>query len=383
MSSVFSPPRPFIPSPPHPIRIVIPIVAGIGNALLAVPMVRHLKRIRPEAKITVLARIGAMGDVFNRLDEVDEVIVTGKGAKGMARMVLSSRRLKPDVYLVPFPSNRWQYAVLAATSGAKRKILHSYPVGRARAMHFIGDRIAAVRGIHDVQQNLNLLRKLGIKPDAPEPPVFCVTDDDRAVAATMLSAAGLPRDANPIVIHAGSAQTVLARAKRWPAESYAKLIGAIAQEFGNRVVLVEGPDEAGVAREILQSPPIAMGGLSTVVVKLSGPLAHAAALLERADLYVGSDSGLAHLAAAVGTRAVTIFAPADPDRVCPFGNRDLVVQSPTHCAPCMQYPWNATAPAILCREPFCVREVGVDAVMEKVRLALSPLKVATTMAAAP
>lgn len=363
-------------------RIVIPIVAGIGNALLAVPMVRQLKRKIPGAKITVLARIGAMGDVFERLHEVDEVIVTGKGVKGLARMVMTSRRHRPDVYLVPFPSNRWQYAMLAATSGAKRKVLHSYPVGYWRAMHFIGDRVPAVRGIHDVQQNLNLLRKLEIEPDVPEPPGFRVTDDDRAVATDMLVAAGFSFVARPIVIHAGSAQTVLAQAKRWPAESYARLITLITVEFGNRVVLVEGPDEAGVAREILRSPTIAMDGLSPVVAKLSGPLGHAAALLECAELYVGSDSGLAHLAAAVGTRAVTIFAPADPDRVCPFGNRDLVVQTPSHCAPCMQYPWNATHPKILCREPFCVREVGVDAVMAKVRAALKKPAPPVAMAAA-
>src|SRR5438105_14215810 len=89
----------------------------------------------------------------------------------------------------------------------------------------------------------------------------------------------------------------------------------------DRVVLVEGPDEEGVASEILRGASV-----SPKVVKLTGPLADAAVLLERAALYVGSDSGLAHLAAAVGTPAVTIFAPADPDRVFPFGYRHLVVQ---------------------------------------------------------
>src|SRR4029079_11755072 len=142
-------------------------------------------------------------------------------------------------------------------------------------------------------------------------------------------------------------------------EKYAQLIDALAREFGaDRIVLVEGPDEAGVAREILQSPPMAMGGLSAPapraprVIKLSGPLTDAAALLERAALYVGSDSGLAHLSAAVGTAPVTIFAPADPDRVSPFGYRHLVVQTPTSCSPCLQYPWNTTWPKVRCREPF-------------------------------
>ena len=66
------------PSLPSAPRIVIPVVAGIGNALLAVPMVRRIKQARPAARITILARIGPMAEVFQRLPDVDEVIVTGK-----------------------------------------------------------------------------------------------------------------------------------------------------------------------------------------------------------------------------------------------------------------------------------------------------------------
>jgi ADP-heptose:LPS heptosyltransferase len=348
------------PSQPGP-TVVVPVVAGIGNALLAVPMLRQLKRAMPAARITVLARIDAMAEVFRRLPEVDEVVVTGKGVKGVLAMTRASRDRRPDVYLVPFPSNRWQYSLLAATSGAKRRILHSYPVGYWRAMHFLpgNERVPAVRGIHDVEQNLRLLGPLGVEADSREGPVFPLTEADRTRAAELLGDA----DARPIIIHAGSAQTVLAQAKRWPAEKYRELIGQLRNEYGDRIVLVEGPDEAGVADGILGStsnPPAR-------VVRLTGPLGEAAALMARAEFYVGSDSGLAHLAAAVGTPAVTIFAPADPDRVCPFGYRDLVVKAPTACSPCFQYPWNTPYPKMLCRPPLCINTVTVDAVLEAAR----------------
>jgi ADP-heptose:LPS heptosyltransferase len=67
-------------------------------------------------------------------------------------------------------------------------------------------------------------------------------------------------------------------------------------------------------------------------------------LLERATLYVGSDSGLAHLAAAVGTPPVTLFGPADPDRVSPFGYRDLVVQAPKKLQPVLPLPLDHALP---------------------------------------
>ena len=76
--------------PAHP-RFVIPIVAGIGNALLAMPMVRQIKERFPGGHITILARINAMAEPFRRLKEVDEVLVTGKGIKGLLRNIRWSR----------------------------------------------------------------------------------------------------------------------------------------------------------------------------------------------------------------------------------------------------------------------------------------------------
>jgi ADP-heptose:LPS heptosyltransferase len=324
--------------------------------------------------VTILARIGAMAEPFRRLSEVDEVLVTGKGVKGLLRNMMWARRAKADVYLVPFPSNRWQYSLLAMTSGAKRKVLHGYPVGKIRALGFVGEREPAVRGLHDVVQNLRLLKYLGAAPDESEAPRFVLSDGDRARATKMLEEIGLSSRTPFIAIHAGSATTILAEAKRWPAQKYASFIRALREEFPHDVVFLEGPDESGVAEEIMreidkQSPGIAIPALS--ILKLSGPLGDAAALLERAALYAGTDSGLAHLAASVGTRAVTVFAPADPERVCPFGNRDLVVKPDKPCSPCFMYPWQTPYPKMQCQHPFCITEVKVEQVMEKVRMALS------------
>jgi hypothetical protein len=71
----------------------------------------------------------------------------------------------------------------------------------------------------------------------------------------------------------------------------------------------------------------------------------------------------------VGTAPVTLFAPADPERVCPFGYRDLVVQAPTACAPCFKYPYKTPHPAMACRAPFCIGSIGVDAVLAAARRA--------------
>src|SRR5439155_1286552 len=117
-----------------------------------------------------------------------------------------------------------------------------------RSLGFIGTRIPAVTGLHDVEQNLRLLSALNIDPGVPQSPCFQLREADHQRAAELLAAIGI--DDEPfIAIHSGSAKTVLARAKRWPAQKYASLIQMLASDY--RTVWIEGPDEAGVAGEIL------------------------------------------------------------------------------------------------------------------------------------
>ena len=351
----------------HPLKVIIPIVAGVGNALMALPMVRQLKRSQPTTHVTVIARLNAMAEPFRRLldiKEIDEVLVSGSGARNYLRGIHQTRSRHADIYLIPFPSNRWQYSLLAQASGAKTKLLHAYPVGYWRALHFLpSQRIPAEQGLHDVVQNLRLLKALDITPDESEAPRFLVNDTDRLHATTLLRELNLEDDAPFIAVHAGSAKTVLATAKRWPPKNYAELI----QQLDRPVVLLEGPDETGVADEILQHIP----GTKPRVLRLRGPLGDAGAILERASLYVGSDSGLAHLAAAVKTPPITLFAPADPDRVSPFGYRHLVVQPNKSCTPCFQYPWKTPYPKMCCREPMCITEVTAQQVVQKVLMQLT------------
>ena len=352
-------------------RIVVPIVAGIGNAIMAVPMIRQLKRAQPDARITILTLTSPMAEPFRRLKEVDEHLVCGTGLGGYVNLIRAARKRRADVLLLPFPSNRWQYNVLQRFSKAKQRIMHGYAFGRLRSLAFLdAKRVPAERQIHDTVQNLRLLEALGITIDQKDRPVFKL-DLDELKAGDRLRKEARLKDREPyLVMHAGSAQTVLAAAKRWPPERYAGLCQAIQRTIKVPVVLVEGPDERGIAGQIVAK--LEPNKSDVRVVPLAGPLGEAGALMANALAYVGTDSGLAHLAAAVGIPAVTLFAPADPDRVCPAGNRMNVVQTDRMCSPCMQYPWKATSPKIQCNPPLCIEAIMVEQVMRKLQLALNP-----------
>lgn len=324
-------------------RILVPVLAGIGNAVMTVPLVRRLGALGP---LTIAARTEAIADVFRGLNEVAAIEVLGAGYRTAWRTHRRlARQLRPDLYVVPFPSNRWQYSLLAAASGSRRVIMHDYPVGGVRTLRFLPRMLRKVmfvraeRGIHDVLQNLRLLEVVsrasttrglaGDVQETPEAPAIALREEDRAAARRQLEHA-LAFDQSTrwtthngqrtfIALQPGCGDTTVGRAKRWPVENFAQLADALA-ERGRDVIVIEGPEERGVGRQIS-----ALATSHPPVIELAGPLKHAAALLERAALYVGTDSGLAHVAAAVGTPPVTLFAAADPVRVAPFGYEHLVV----------------------------------------------------------
>jgi ADP-heptose:LPS heptosyltransferase len=189
-------------------------------------------------------------------------------------------------------------------------------------------------------------------------------ESDYDAADTLLHSAGLEKPCEKIIIvHAGSAVTALAAAKRWPPTHCNHLLRTLVQRTGRRIILIEGPDEPGLADEILRVEPVP----AAAVIRLSGNLGTSAALLQRAELYIGTDSGLAHLAAAVGTPPVTLFGPADPDRMCPFGYRNLVVQAGTQtCRACNRYPWQARSPKITCDlDHCCMHDITTDDILAK------------------
>src|SRR5688572_21124922 len=154
-------------------RLAVPVLAGVGNALLAQPMVRQLARGFPAAELAVFARTPAIAAVFERLSEVAAVEVFGNQPKEFLRLIRRMRAWRADVCVIPYPSNRWQYSILAAACRARRVVINSYGVGYWRAMHFLaGGRSPAIEGLHDLDQDLRLLEPLGIRPDLSMAPTF-------------------------------------------------------------------------------------------------------------------------------------------------------------------------------------------------------------------
>lgn len=109
--------------------------------------------------------------------------------------------------------------------------------------------------------------------------------------------------------------------KKWPREHFRRLLVELAADFDAAIILGSADDD-GDARAI------ASAGLPAAVLTGQTDLCTAAAVLARADAFVGNDSGLGHIAAAMNTPTLTLFGPGDPGRYRPWGAHTRIVVAP-------------------------------------------------------
>ncbi len=117
-----------------------------------------------------------------------------------------------------------------------------------------------------------------------------------------------------------------AKEKNWPLEFYLEVAGWWNRKFAGESIVVLGPVEEELGW---------MGkdwGKMRVVCGLE--LAKLAALIRRCDLYLGNDSGVTHLASALGVEAVALFGPSDPRQWAPYGKRITIITESAECSPC-------------------------------------------------
>jgi heptosyltransferase-3 len=151
------------------------------------------------------------------------------------------------------------------------------------------------------------------------------------------------------------------QAKDWGRENWRALLGKMAEEFPGRGLLLLGATEESEASEFAAEGWRSKGG--GVVVNLCGALTprESAAAIARARLFVGHDSGPMHLAAAVGTPVVAIFAARNiPRQWFPFGKQHRVVYHRVEC-------WGCGLETCVEQQKKCLMSIGVDEVMGVVR----------------
>jgi heptosyltransferase-2/heptosyltransferase-3 len=185
--------------------------------------------------------------------------------------------------------------------------------------------------------------------------LFYPTPDEHAWAAEWLAAHLAPGE-RLVAIHPGTGGS----AKQWLPERWTVVADALAAEPGVRLLLTGGPGEAELVAQVagqMRRPSLNLAGQTSV-----GQLT---ALLARAVLVLGVDSGPLHLAVSQGAPTLHLFGPSDHARFGPWGDpaRHLVLRAGLWCSPCGVF---AACPRGT-PGPECMDRIGADTVIAVAR----------------
>lgn len=298
---------------------------GLGDWICSLPALRALRRARPDVRLTVVT-YPEMGPLLARLGGDD--LLPFPGHPG-----IPERPPEPaawSAFLARARALRFDLAVQAYGDrpGANEV---TDALGARRAGGFAAGGVACgplhlpyPRHLHEVWRHLRLVEHLGVPlPPGAARPAFPVTGPEWERAAALAAHHGLPPGGYAVLHPGASAPT-----RRWPAGRFARLGDALARR-GLRVVLggvrAERP-LTGRVHLLMTEPAVDLAGDTTV--------GEYAALLADAAVLVGGDTGAAHLAAAAGTRSVTIFMAGDPVRWAHPGPRHRTARVAVGCNPC-------------------------------------------------
>ena len=299
------------PSTDH-LRFLLVRLGALGDVVHTIPVAAALRRAFPTARLDWL--VGARHSaILNLVPVLDTRLVMADGgdAGGGLSLLATIRELRRREYDVVLDlQGLLKSAVLARSSGASRVLGFSSRYlreGLARLFYTDvhdpgGDGMYALRETrHIVDVNLGLLEPLGITSGAPEFPIERVDSD---VARTLRERAAGPY----VLLNPGAAWPN----KRWPPAHFASLAAALFERHGLKAIVVWGPDEEPLAREVVA------GAGAAAILAPPTTIADLVALAARALLMVGGDTGPTHIAAALGTPVVGLYGPTRPSRNGPL-----------------------------------------------------------------
>jgi heptosyltransferase-2 len=304
-------------------RLLVVAPNWIGDTLLAQPLLARLRARHPGLRIDAVAPDWT-APVLRRMPEVEEVIEVPfrHGELALGPRIRLARRLRRRGYreAIVLP-NSFKSALVPLLAGIPRRIGF---VGEARyALLNVRHRLDEEALPLMAERYLQLAEAPGRPVERPIPATRI--DVDEANLLITVSRLGLDRS-RPVVALCPGAE--YGPAKRWPARHFASLARALARR-GRELWLVGAPGDKAVGDEIAQ---LAAGE----VLNLCGrtDLAAAIDLMSVAECVVTNDSGLMHVASALGRPLVALYGSSSPAHTPPLAARARIVQLQLECSPC-------------------------------------------------
>jgi heptosyltransferase II len=311
-------------------KILIRATNWVGDAIMALPALRAVRKRYPDADIAIVAR-PYVADIYRDQEICNQPIPYDPkglhaGFSGRERLAAELRAQKFDVALLL--QNAFDAAWLAWRANIPERIGYardgrSFLLTKAVLVPRTGEISA-----HEKFYYLELLHRAGWLDSVQDESFISlrVPEEKRRTARDFLTKSGARQGALRIAIGAGASY---GSAKCWPPSRFAEVANRWQAKTDADVILFGTAAEASVSTAIsaeMRRPPIDLTGKTAI--------ADLPALLSQCHLFIGNDSGAMHVAAAVGLPVVAVFGPTDPFGTAPVTPRCSIVQQKPYCSPC-------------------------------------------------
>jgi lipopolysaccharide heptosyltransferase II len=298
-------------------KILYITMSNLGDAVMGLPAFDFLRRECPMARITVVAAPRTKC-LFEHHPDVAELIVFDKHAPLRDKIALYRRLKKAEFDVIIDLKNtfyRW-----ALRSRRKNPLRNRYP---SWAVHFYQKHLfKAVSALRGPGVSADEFREC----DGPRNPSFISPKDSDALLE-LLRRHGVEVGEEFVLMVPGSRSNL----KQWSVRGYAQVIGEFQKDYGKTVVVAGDRDDEVFVSQIcaeLASPVVNLCGLTT--------LGMLCALVMRAEMVVGSDSGALQIASYLDRPVIGIFGPTDWRHYGPWSSRSIAVRKNVICGPCSQ-----------------------------------------------
>lgn len=349
-------------------RLAVFLPNLIGDAVMATPTLRALRRGFPDAELIGVMR-SSIAAVLAGSGWLDRTILYRPRSVdheerfwGVIRHLCCAR--PETAVLLP---NSFRSALMARLGGCGRVVGY----GRGGRGPLLTDRLVSEvdgRGAYTptpvVHAYLAVARHLGCPPDSTRLEL-CTTVEEEVAADAAWERLGLGAAEPVVVLNTGGA---FGPAKNWPVASFAHLARRLARETLARVLVICGPAERENARAIVR---LAADERVVSLADEAVSIGLTKACLRRCQLVVTTDSGPRHIATAFDRAVVTLFGPTHIAWTRTYHPRAVHLQVPVPCGPCQR-------PSCAPGHHRCMRELSPDAVFEAATRLLGAGGVATS-----
>lgn len=331
-------------------KILIDSKHGLGDCVQIIPMLQIIKQNYPDCYLVVIVSGKVSEELLNmapvKIDKFYYLSMQGMTIKKFLKLILQIRKEHFDYFILSPITTKWKAKIFALLTGAKNKIGEQYQkidtYTRDNSIHMVDRNISLLKGICDIPN-----KKIYPTLNTPDLNIKIKREKNEKIIGVCIGG-GTASEFNGKKIYP----------RAWSTEKIKKVIEYLRSK-NLQVVLFGGKDEEKdleIIKDVLYDSKVCNYVNKTIITE-------SAFLAKHCDLVVGVDTGMQHIADAVGTKTISIFGPTNPKTHGAYSEKTEFLEVTCDCKYCY-----GTDKYLSCDDRKCLKNISVDDVIHRIKI---------------